>query len=357
LKTYAVKLSPESAFQSFPSSDTLFGAICWGIRRLYGNDKLQEILRRLDTDSPAFVLSSAYPLLENGGNVSVPCYPKPISAGLKTADIEDVAKDIKEKDIKSAMVDVITMYKKFKKTEYISESLLLDMINGIGERSLFERYHKEDINHVGSMLMTTKEHNSIWKDLNQLSFKISTVQKNSIDRLTMSTGGEGQTFYQPEISASEIFKLYFLIKTSDIDFLIPVFKYLEDRGIGGNRSTGKGSFKIECIGEKIFPDISKAHTFICLSRFIPSNKEIKWDSNNNYYEIFPYRSKVESEGEFKGEDVWKDKVMYVKEGSVLDAMMQKPFYGQCPVVKEIGGQKIRQNGITFPIFGNFGGLT
>lgn len=354
MKTYAVKLIPVSAFQSFPSSDTLFGAICWGIKRLYGNDKLQEILRQLDTVSPPFVLSSAYPLLENGGNVSVPCYPKPISAGLKTADIEDIAKKIKGKDYKCAVVDVITKHKKFKKAEYISASLFLDMINGIGERSLFERYQK-DITHVGSILMHIEEYNSIWKDSIHPPFRIATVQKNSIDRLTMSTGGEGQTFYQSEISASEIFKLYFMIKTYDIDFLIPVFKYLEDKGIGGNRSTGKGRFKIELIGEKIFPDISTTKTFISLSRFIPSNKEINWESNNNYYEIFPYRSKVESEGEFKGEDVWKDKVMYLKEGSVLDARTLKPFYGQCPVVKEIEGQKIRQNGLTFPVSGSFGG--
>lgn len=354
MKTYTVKLLPVSAFQSFPSSDTLFGAICWGIKRLYGNNKLQEILKQLDADTPVFVLSSVFPLLENG-NVSIHFYPKSITPGLKTADIEDIARNIEGNDYKCAMVDVITKYKKYKKAEYIAESLFLDIINGLGERSLFERYLKEGINLIGSMLMKSEEYNSMWKDSNQSAFMMSTVQKNSIDRLTMTTGEEGQTFYQSEIYASNIFHLHFLVKTGDIEFLKPVFKYLEDKGIGGNRSTGKGRFKIEINGEKIFPDVHKMRTFIALSRFIPSNKEINWDSNNNYYEIFPYRSKVESEGEFKGEDVWKDKVMYVKEGSVLDAKTLKPFYGQCPVVKEIEGQKIRQNGLAFPVFGNFGG--
>ena len=52
-----------------------------------------------------------------------------------------------------------------------------------------------------------------------------------------------------------------------------------------------------------------------------------------FYEIFPYRSKVDSEAEFKGEDIWKLKVMYLKEGSCFEAKEYKPFYGQCPVVK------------------------
>ena len=74
-----------------------------------------------------------------------------------------------------------------------------------------------------------------------------------------------------------------------------------------------------------------------------------------YYEIFPYRSKVDSEAEFKGEDIWKSRVMYLKEGSCFEAKERKPFYGQCPVVKEIDGQKIKQYGFAFPVFGNIGG--
>jgi hypothetical protein len=64
---------------------------------------------------------------------------------------------------------------------------------------------------------------------------------------------------------------------------------------------------------------------------------------------------VESDGEFKGQDVWKSRVMYLKEGACLEAKNIKEFYGRSPVVKEIGGYMIYQNGMTLPVFGNFGG--
>jgi CRISPR-associated protein Csm4 len=166
----------------------------------------------------------------------------------------------------------------------------------------------------------------------------------------MSTGEEGQTFYQEEYFSSPAFKLHFLIKMDNIESFKPVFRYLEDKGIGGNRSVGKGRFKIEILNT-ISAGNDTACNFITLSRYIPDIAEI----NPMYYEICPYRSKVDSEAEFKGEDIWKSRVMYLKEGSCFEANERKPFYGLCPVVKEIGGQKIRQYGFAFPVFGNIGG--
>lgn len=184
--------------------------------------------------------------------------------------------------------------------------------------------------------------------------KSELVQKNAIDRLTMSTGEEGQTFYQEEYFASPAFKLHFLIKTDNIESFKPIFRYLEDKGIGGNRSVGKGRFKIETLNT-ISVGNDTACNFITLSRYIPDIAEINPESKSMFYAIFPYRSKVDSEAEFKGEDIWKSKVIYLKEGSCFEAKERKPFYGQCPVVKEIGGQKIRQYGFAFPVFGNIGG--
>ena len=308
MKTYSIKLSPESTFQSFPSSDTLFGAICWGIKRLYGDERLQEVLKEFDSGSPEYVLSSAFPLLKSKENSDIAFYPKPNNSGLKTKHIEELAKAMHQKDFKKAMVDIVTKYKLFKKGEYLSESLFQSMQNGRSEKSLFDSYCHGDIKPVGHMFMDNIEFKSAVGDDSKKVFNIMTVQKNSIDRLTMSTGGEGQTFYQSEVYTSNIFSLHFLLKTDDIEFLKPIFKYLEDKGIGGNRSTGKGKFMIEVAGEIKVPNGNNVKTFINLSKFIPLNQEIDWKSSKNCYEIFPYRSKVDSEGEFKGEDVWKDKI-------------------------------------------------
>ncbi len=344
MKTYQIKLAPLSPFQCFPASDTLFGAICWGIKRIYNESKLTEILQGFQ-DNPKFILSSSFPYIEGNGD-NIPFYPKPITAGLSAPDIEDMAKTKKEK------VEIITDYKKLKKAEYVSSSIFKRMINGVIEKEIFQDYLHKSIQRDGKVLMTNSEKESI-KTTGSL-FKNEMVQKNSIDRLTMSTGEEGETFYQQEYFKSPEFKLHFLMKTDNINFLEPVFRYLEDKGIGGNRSTGKGRFKIEVLNEIPIGD-DNSRNFITLSRYIPDISEINMDSKSMFYEIFPYRSKVDSEYEFKGDDIWKYKVMYLKEGSIFEAKGKKEFYGKLPVVKEIGGNKIYQNGFAFPVFGNFGG--
>lgn len=351
MKTYIVKLSPESAFHALPSSDTLFGALCWSIRRLCGNERLKEVLTEID-NNPLFVLSSAFPILEVKGSDALYFLPKPVTTGITVYDVEAIA----GRNNKKVQVIVITEYKKYKKAEYVSESIFLDVQKGASDRSVFEQYMKENIVLFSNILMTKDEYNLIDAHLKIKPFISSVVQKNAIDRLSMSTGEEGQTFYQQEIYASKIFGLYFLMKTSNVSFFTPLLRYLEDKGIGGNRSTGKGRFKIKVIGEKSLPDSADVKTFLNLSRFIPSNGDIDLNSHRNCYEVFPYRSKVDSEYEFKGDDVWKDRVMYLKEGSVLVANEKKPFYGRCPIVKEIDGQKVRQNGMALPVFGKFGGI-
>ena len=356
MKTYSVRLSSLSSFHSFPASDTLFGAVCWGIKRLYGEEKLIAMLQEFSSNKPAFVLSSAFPLLQNEQDALVAFYPKPLNAGLSANDIKEIAKNARKKNIKQVMVEVITKYKGFKKAEYLSEKLFNDAVNGIPERLLFEDYMSGKIKSTGSMLMRDSEYTSVFANTDSKVYKSSAVQKNSIDRLTMTTGEEGQTFYQQEIYTSNIFNLHFFIMTDDMLLLTTVLKYLEDKGIGGNRSTGKGRFKIVVMGEKTLPNISDSKTFVSLSRYIPQTNEIEWESIRNFYEVFPCRSKVESDGEFKGEDVWKSRVMYLKEGSCLEAKDKKGFFGRTPVVKKIEEHNIFQNGLALPVFGNFGGI-
>ena len=350
MKIYQIKLTPMSSFQGFPSSDTLFGAVCWGIKWMYVESRLTEILQGFQDNTPKFILSSSFPYIEYNSN-NLPFYPKPITAGLSASVIEEMAKTKKEK------VDVITKYKKFKKAEYVSQSIFERILKGDSEKLLFQEYCKlcskfEDFKEK-KLLINEEEYTKLFSIIKP-SVKTELVQKNSIDRLTMSTGEEGETFYLQEHFTSPAFKLHFLIKTDNIDFLKPVFRYLEDKGIGGNRSTGKGRFRIEVLNEVTLLEDNSSRNFITLSRYIPDVSEIL-DSQSMYYEILPWRSKVDSEYEFKGEDVWKSRVMYLKEGSCLEAKEKKEFYGRMPIVKEINGQKIYQNGIAFPVFGNFGG--
>ena len=350
VKIWQIKLTPLSPFHGFPSSDTLFGALCWGIKRIYNESLLTEMLEGFQ-EKPKYIISSAFPCIEHNGN-GIFFLPKPITPALPASDIEKMAQTNEKKE----KVEIITQYKRFKKSEYVSQEIFNRLLNGLSEKALFQEYLEisvEDKDDEKKFIMTKTEY-ELFKTIKPL-FKKELVQKNAIDRLTMSTGEEGQTFYQEEYYTSSAFKLHFIIKTDDINFFKSVFRYLEDKGIGGNRSTGKGRFKIDVLDEISFEE-STSRKFITLSRYIPVISELNIQSNSMFYEIFPYRSKVDSEAEFKGDDIWKLKVMYLKEGSCFEAKEYKPFYGQCPVVKEIHMQKIRQYGFAFPVFGNFGGL-
>jgi CRISPR-associated protein Csm4 len=343
MKMYQIKLVPlSSIFQCFPTSDTLFGAICWGIKRIYGETTLCEILNDFPK-KPKFVISSSFPYLE-GNKSSITFFPKPVFTGVKISDINEISGNDKK-----SKVDIIGRYKKFKTVEYVSGSVFNEILDGFSEKFLFKRFLNEEYVISSGILMEREKLEECFNSSNVI-YSIELVQKNSIDRLRMSTGEIGQTFYQQEYYTSNSFRLHFLIKTEELNFFMPVFRYLEDKGIGGNRSTGKGRYKIEVIGEIKIGDDSSSK-FVTLSRYIMDMDEAEPIS----YEIFPIRSKVDSEAEFKGEDVWKSRVMYIKEGSIIEAKQKKEFYGKIPIVKEIDGKKIYQNGIAFPVFGKLGG--
>ncbi|MEM5832220.1 MAG: type III-A CRISPR-associated RAMP protein Csm4 [Candidatus Aenigmatarchaeota archaeon] len=368
LKTYRIILVPKSSITSFPSSDTLFGAICWGIRIIYANS-LVKILDEFKKGKPQFVISSSFPLLENSQQ-QVFFYPKPISKDLTTEEIEEISQKYQNKfgDFKKSKVKIISELKKFKKASFVSQGIFKKIISGgVNEKSLFENYLdgkdfevKEGIfkteylggkiKLVGKMLLLDEEYKEIFTDAKKPNIlKEVSIQKNLIDRISFSTKGEGQIFYSEEYFLSQKLKLYFLIKTDDINYLKPVFKYLEDTGIGRDRFTGKGWFKFGNPEEvRNFLENNNGTTFITLSRYIPKLDEI--EKEKMFYELISYSSKVESMFEFKGEDVFKDKVIYVKEGSIFKAKKKQEFYGQIPVVKKINNTEILQNGLAFPVF-------
>ena len=48
-------------------ADTLFSALCHGLRELEGAGTLQEMLATYETDNPALVITSAFPYLTTAG--------------------------------------------------------------------------------------------------------------------------------------------------------------------------------------------------------------------------------------------------------------------------------------------------
>ncbi|MGB5156451.1 type III-A CRISPR-associated RAMP protein Csm4 [Desulfobacterium sp. N47] len=340
MKDYIIHLAPRSSYEIAMHSDTLFGAICWGIRMLFGEKRLVEILEEYKK-SPPFLLSSAFPCKFDGKEYQY-FLPKPVLKPLAINDLDifTIEADVKKETYHSNKINTIwaaNEHKKFKKIKFVGIVNFKTCLKQPDEAVLFRDYLERHLSEPSRYCKT------------------ETTQKNSLDRLFHSTTGAGNTFYVPEIAYREKYGLYFLLKTKNIDeYIKPVLLFLEDSGIGPNARTGKNWFKAE-ISEKTLFDGKNSQagdSFITLSRYIknePINKEA------SFYQIASVRSKVESRLEFAGEDVWKHRVSYFTAGSVINPENKADHYGSLVPVKSIGGKTIYQYGYAYPVWINHGG--
>ena len=311
MKLYKVDITPLSLFKDVPSSYTLFGAISWGYRILYGEEKLKNLLQNFEKNNPEFLISSIFPRI---GNTYY--FPKP---NLKAKRVDDSNFD----------------YKKLRKVSYIEFDILKKVLeNEIkNEFQLHEELTKKQIKEKVSL--TAKD----------------AIPHASIDRLYNTTEGAGNFYFEEIVTLKEG---YFLIAFNNEDVkkeVVAVFRFLQDIGFGGNRSIGYGKV---IFGEpEPFKEIekyfyNKTDRFILLSPIIPEKET--YEFRNSFYDYFTFRGAVDNNYDFKDVDIWKEKVIYLKEGSILKVKNPKNFYGQLYLSKSINGKKIYQYGLAFPLY-------
>lgn len=325
MKIYKISLTPYGSISSFPNSQTVFGSICWAIRELYGEKDLEELLDNFISNENRFVVSSVF---LNG------LYKAPMKIWSNLDEIIDIGKKFK---IDNSQLS--RQSKKLKKINYMSEDIFKDYMKGKIERrevveSLILDRGKYEFT---SGILHHKNKNKFNVDLYKESGR-----RNFINRITGTTE-EGQLFYYNRNFLSPGTKLYFLIKTNNIDYYIPVFKYMSDSAIGGDKSIGVNNYEVEFQGE--FKYEKNIEENILISKYIPNYEEIDWEKS--YFKIGRGNFKVESRFELSGNNVFKNEIGYLEEGSKLIVKEEKDIYGKLPVVKEIKGKKIRHNGLGF----------
>ncbi len=309
MKIYRVDAAPVSIFRDYPSSYTIFGGICWAYRLLYGEDKLNQLLNQYLSENPPFLVSSLLP--KTDGNY---LFPRP---HLKPLRVEDNSLD----------------HKKLKKINYIPLDVLIKVLEG-KIKNEYELHRELDKKSVGK------------SDL----YERDIIPHASIDRVTGSTEGSGELFFE-EITAVKEFYLLIAIEDEKLEEIKSALSLIQDIGLGGNRSVGYGRV---IFGEfKEFSEIKKYFNnqndrFISLSPFIP--EPATYNLSDSFYEIFTFQGAVDNNYSFKKVDIWKDKVLYLKEGSVLKVKTPKRFYGQFYKAKEINEIPIYQYGLAFPLF-------
>ena len=308
MKLYKIDITPLSLFKDLPSSYTLFGAISWGYLLLYGEDKLNKLLSRFRNKDVPFLISSLLPR-ENDKYY----FPKP---------------NLRAKREKDNSLD----HKRLKKIRYIDFSIFKDVLDG----------------NIKNELELNKE----LEKQNQISLFDKTATPHAvIDRITGTTKETGGLYFEEVVSLKEGYILFLFFDETVKKEIRAVLNLLQDIGLGGNRSIGYGKV---IFGEfQEFKDLeaylfNRSDRFITLSPLIPE-KEI-YDLSDSYYEYFTFRGAVDNNYGFKNVDIWKDKVIYLKEGSTLKVKNGKDVYGQFYKAKEINGKEIYQYGLAFPLF-------
>lgn len=339
MKEYIVRLVPRSAFAPTIHSDTIFGAVCWGIRILFGLAHLQDSLARFREQEPPFLFSSAFPYRETSRGLRY-FLPRPILPPIPAVKVRELTPEEKRcvyHSEKYSLVRGAQRYKEFKKIQWIPQDIFQLVLRDPREEILFQAF-------LNGLCLAPR-------------FQTNAVrQQNSIDRLAGSTSGAGNVFHTHEARFRGRHGLYFLLRVADdaTDLLLSVLNYLADSGIGADARTGKNWFKVELEEKRMFETATKGDGFFTLSRYIP--QETLTDGKS-CYAVAPVRSTVESRLEFAGGDIWKRRVMYLMPGSYISPMTRQGHYGGIVPVKELAGQTIYQYGLAYPIWAEQGGAS
>lgn len=190
-------------------SDTLFGAVCWAWKLLYGEKDLLELLNQFLVSDPPFLISSAFPYI--GETLLL---PKPLE-GFGQAGYE----------------------KKVRRAWLVSLSIFQDMAQGKGADG-YELI-------PGDALVTPEEASKIRDFLGPTSGWVTGESPRvTLDRNSM----QSEIYHSGDLWFAKGCGLYMLADFRHPDSknkLEGALRLLGDEGLGGERSSGRGLFSVE----------------------------------------------------------------------------------------------------------------
>lgn len=217
MKLYKTTITPLSNFSTTLKGDTLFGQMCWAVRYALGNDRLEALLNKYETD-PFLVVSDGF---------ARGYLPKPSMPSRYLNENSDEKKENRKK---------IWMNRE-------------DLRNG--------KYTKAKTN----------------SDVGNLN-KTESIVRNSINYKTSTTGADGFDPYGENETRLTPQDIYFLINDDfTLDELKKSLDLLSGMGYGKDSTIGKGRFDIGEF-EEIDTGVPSA-TYMALSPFSPSGMQYK----------------------------------------------------------------------------------
>lgn len=291
METYRLKIRLLGGFITPFQADTLFGAICWLIRYREGTGYLQRMLGDFRRGNPWFVLSNACP-----GDL----LPRPlIRLQRSTAANRD------------QLLIQAQEGKRLKKIDYLSRTEFIALINGAAP--VLENRAKPLVQ--------------------------SSVLHNQINRISGTTGGEGQLFELVESRLAkkgpggpeerdhqDYLSIYIKIREPALrDWLLELFSLLGQTGLGKRKSAGKGAFSVIAMEQcDFFTSVKEPNGYLSLSHFVPAPA----DPTRGFYKTFVKYGKLGEEYALTG-CPFKYPLLMIRAGGVFFIKGGvRTFYGQ-----------------------------
>jgi CRISPR-associated protein Csm4 len=332
MKELTLRLRNPTGFKdTLPRSDTLFGAVCWGIRLLYDTATLERFLATFSDGSPALLLSSAFPCAWHADGVTY-LLPKPRTCPSQTDGDEQQHERAKE----------------FRKARYVDDSLFQRIVGqGLTDQELWEQFRTKALQLSPDGVLSGGS--------NTLpDFREDVIPGNAVDRLSGGTI-EGKLFHTTEWFFGPDSGAFILVRVADADWekkLRAVFGYYGDKGLGGDSSVGKGGYALEGSDGLPFREPTEGRRWLTLSLYYPQPDEWTFYQRNPdhvWYSLSRRKGKIESAFSVTT-NIWKKSVLMLEEGSCFPAFDQRQYYGDLARVGQLpDGSSVRQCGFAFAV--------
>ena len=323
-----VYLTPHSSLRGrqLPRSDTLFGALCWGIRLLFGTARLEQTLQTFTNRSAPFLLSSMFKYTQHGERITH-YLPKPLAAPYTPASFADSPPGL----------DELHAVKRLNAMRTVSENDFSDILRG---RKTDSHFYKECLDRLKQP-----------RQSDSLISRVVAVPHASINRLTGSTTND-EYFYTDE----RIFPvhengrqsgLFFCLRCRDdfVDELKAAIHFLADTGIGAGSSSGKGHFtSIDIVDDLPYhePPANESTHVVTLSLTYPDD-DVKKSLSQSWYTLERRQGKIEAMYAPVPDHLRKDSVLMLGEGSTFPKN-ERHLYGMNTIVRKSG------NGLDFDVW-------
>jgi len=331
---YRLRLRFRSACGTPLQADTIFGHLCWALRYLQGEDRLQEFLSAFHDGTP-LVLSDGLPCVQSNDKVRY-FLPAPAFPLLSHSEVKEVLAELGESATKENLRAAIGALKVLKNLKTLEDEVILENRSHLSAKALLADlialticprdggYNEGNCPLHGEIRSDGKvawrkcpafeQEEAVRCEKTSPEPKFFAPMHNMVNRLQGGTV-EGMLFTAEEWWPSSDYAVYLLLDQEVMTWpqLEECFEFVGLSGYGRDKSVGKGAFDLIGVEEFLFPPLPEADALLCLSSScVPQNGEPR----RGFVDMHVKRGKLGG-GYVHSKTVWKRPVIMARAGSVL----------------------------------------